>query len=91
VAVLANMDPAKASATAVDVAVARGIHRSRDEPPWVFDDPFALPLAGPSWAHIHAASQTAFAPEAVRQSRASIVAPHGMRRTGCLAAATAST
>jgi methyltransferase (TIGR00027 family) len=74
VAVLVNMDPAEASATAVDVAVARGIHRSFDEFPWVLDDPLALSLAGPSWAQIHAASQTAFAPEALRQSRASIVA-----------------
>jgi len=74
VAVLASMDPAKASATAVDVAVARGIHRSCDQFPWVLDDPFALTLAGPRWAQIHAASQTAFAPAALRQSRASIVA-----------------
>ena len=50
VAVLADMDSARASATAVGVAVARGMHRSCDQPPWVLDDRFALQLAGPGWA-----------------------------------------
>jgi methyltransferase (TIGR00027 family) len=68
------MDPATASATATGVAVARGVHRSYDQPPWVLDDPFALPLAGPRWAEIQAASEAALPPVAVRQSRASIVA-----------------
>jgi methyltransferase (TIGR00027 family) len=54
--------------------VARGVHRSYDQPPWVLDDPFALPLAGPRWAEIQAASEAALPPVAVRQSRASIVA-----------------
>jgi methyltransferase (TIGR00027 family) len=58
----------------VGVAAARGIHRSSDQPPWVLDDPFALPLAGPGWGPIMAASRAAFRPAAVRQSRASIVA-----------------
>lgn len=40
---------AEPSATAVGLAVARGRHRLRHDPPWVFDDPFALPLAGPVW------------------------------------------
>src|SRR5487761_1542126 len=68
------MDPAKASATAVGVAVARGAHRSYDQPPWVLDDPFALQLAGPQWAEIQAASEAALPGAAVRQNRASIVA-----------------
>jgi methyltransferase (TIGR00027 family) len=68
------MDPASASATAVGVAVARGIHRSCDQPPWILDDRFALQLAGPGWAPVMAASRAAFRPAALRQSRASIVA-----------------
>jgi methyltransferase (TIGR00027 family) len=68
------MDSARASATAVGVAVARGVHRSCDQPPWVLDDPFALQLAGPGWAQLQAASRAAFPPAAVRQGRASIVA-----------------
>jgi methyltransferase (TIGR00027 family) len=68
------MDPAKASATAAAVAVARGAHRSCDQPPWVLDDPFALQLAGPRWAEIQSASAAAFPETALRQSRASVVA-----------------
>ena len=68
------MDPAKASATAAGVAVARGAHRSFDQRPWVLDDPFAFGLAGPRWAEIQAASEAAFPGAAVRQSRASVVA-----------------
>ena len=68
------MDPVKASATATRVAVARGAHRSCDQPPWVLDDPFALQLAGPRWAEIQSASEAAFPETALRQSRASVVA-----------------
>lgn len=69
-----DMDPVKASATATGVAVARGAHRSYDQPPWVLDDPFALRLAGPQWAEIHTASEAVLPPVALRQSRASVVA-----------------
>lgn len=68
------MDPVKASATAAGVAVARGAHRSYDQPPWVLDDPFALRLVGPQWAEIQAANEAALPQGAVRQSRASVVA-----------------
>src|SRR5712691_4690869 len=68
------MDPAKTSAAAAGVAVARGAHRSFDQRPWVLDDPFAFGLAGPRWAEIQAASEAAFPGAAVRQSRASVVA-----------------
>ena len=68
------MDPVKASATAAGVAVARGAHRSYDQPPWVLDDPFALRPVGPQWAEIQAASETALPEAALRQSRASVVA-----------------
>jgi len=74
VAVLADMDSARASATAVGVAVARGMHRSCDQPPWVLDDRFVLQLAGPGWAQLQAGSRAAFPLAAVRQGRASIVA-----------------
>jgi methyltransferase (TIGR00027 family) len=74
VALLTDMDPAMASATAAGVAVARGAHRSYDQPPWVLDDPFALLLVGPQWAEIQAASEAALPPAALRQNRASIVA-----------------
>src|ERR1700683_5199411 len=67
------MDPAKASATAAGVAVARGAHRSCDQPPWVLDDPFALQLAGPRWAEIQSASEAAFPETALRQSRAGLL------------------
>jgi methyltransferase (TIGR00027 family) len=68
------MDPVKASATAVGVAVARGGHRCYDQPPWVLDDPFALRLVGPQWAEIQAANEAVLPEAAVRQSRASVVA-----------------
>jgi methyltransferase (TIGR00027 family) len=68
------MDPAKASATAAGVAVARGVHRSCDQRPWVLDDPFAFRLVGPQWAEIQASGEAALPGAAVRQSRASIVA-----------------
>lgn len=68
------MDPARASAAAAGVAVARGAHRSYDQPPWVLDDPFALLLVGPQWVEIQAASQAALPPAMLRQNRASIVA-----------------
>src|SRR6202167_2873319 len=68
------MDPAKASATATGVAVARGAHRSCEQPPWVLDEPFALQLAGLWWTEIQSASEAAFPETALRQSRASVVA-----------------
>jgi methyltransferase (TIGR00027 family) len=68
------MNPAKASATAVGVAAARGAHRLYDQPPWVLDDPFAIPLAGPQWSKTQAASESALPLVALRQSRASVVA-----------------
>jgi methyltransferase (TIGR00027 family) len=41
----------------MSAAVARGTHRLWDEPPWIFDDPFALILVGPWWEDIAAASR----------------------------------
>jgi len=70
----AGMDLVKVSATAAGVAVARGVHRSFDQSPWVLDDPFALRLAGPQWAEIQASNEAALPEVAVRQGRASVVA-----------------
>jgi methyltransferase (TIGR00027 family) len=40
------------SRTALIVAAGRGAHRLNDEPPWVFDDPFALSIVGPEWPEL---------------------------------------
>jgi methyltransferase (TIGR00027 family) len=60
------MQPAEPSRTAKIAAIARGMHRLEHPPPWVLDDPFALPLAGPGWADLYAALSAAF-PEPVRK------------------------
>jgi methyltransferase (TIGR00027 family) len=67
------MDAGRPSATAMAVAVSRGSHRAYDQPPWVLDDPYALPLAGPAWPDIRASDEAAFAEPMRRQSRSSIV------------------
>lgn len=41
------------SSTAIMTAIARGQHRLQDRPPWVFDDPYALALAGPAWPQVY--------------------------------------
>ena len=33
-------------------AIGRGMHRQWHTRPWVFDDPYALPLAGPGWQQL---------------------------------------
>jgi methyltransferase (TIGR00027 family) len=55
------MNDGEPSRSAMSAAVARGIHRLRDDPPWVLDDPFALPLVGDGWE--------AFAEQSVALSR----------------------
>jgi methyltransferase (TIGR00027 family) len=35
-------------------ALGRGLHRQEHAQPWVLDDPFALPLIGPSWPELYA-------------------------------------
>ena len=37
------------SRTAMLAALARGMLRTEETPPWVLDDPFALLLVGPAW------------------------------------------
>lgn len=55
----------------MSAAVARGIHRLWDDPPWILDDPFALPLVGGGWE--------AFAEQSVALSR-----PPHQARSGVL-------
>lgn len=55
------MDAGQPSRSAMSAAAARGIHRLRDSPPWILDDPFALPLVGDGWG--------AFAAQSVALSR----------------------
>jgi methyltransferase (TIGR00027 family) len=43
------MTPSEPSKSAMSAAVGRGTHRLWDNAPWIFDDPFALVLVGPTW------------------------------------------
>jgi len=57
------MEADRASRSAMSAAVARGVHRLEDEPPWIFDDPFALTLVGPGWeAFAESGAQLAMPP-----------------------------
>jgi methyltransferase (TIGR00027 family) len=53
-------------------AVARGLHRDRDDFPWVLDDPFAQILVGPGREQLEAVIDTLFSPAIQRQARASV-------------------
>ncbi len=64
----------EASRTALSTAVARGRHRLQDDPPWVLDDPFALPLVGPSWRIVERRQDTSLPPELGLAYRAGVVA-----------------
>lgn len=46
------------SKSAMSAAVGRGTHRLWDDPPWIFDDPFALVLVGPNWPEFATAIRT---------------------------------
>lgn len=67
------MDSYQPSRSAMSAAVARGTHRLWDEPPWIFDDPFALILVGPGWEDIAAASRALARPEVARQGHAGVL------------------
>jgi methyltransferase (TIGR00027 family) len=54
------MQPTEPSNTAKMAALARGLHRLRHDPPWVLDDPFAIPLIGPAWEDLFAAVNPMF-------------------------------
>lgn len=66
------MDPARASATAMAVAVIRDAHRAYDQRPWVLDDAYALPLVGPTWRDIRAAQLATYGERARQQHRAGL-------------------
>ena len=57
----------------MSAAVARGTHRLWDVPPWVIDDPFALPLVGPEWGDFAAASRALVRPAVFRAGHASVL------------------
>lgn len=67
------MKATEPSTTAKMTAIARGRHRLEDLPPWVLDDPFALPLAGPDWQQILAGAGASFRPQVLREARAFVV------------------
>jgi methyltransferase (TIGR00027 family) len=51
----AGLGGGQPSRTAMLAALGRGLHRFHYEPPWIFDDPYAVPLVGPGWPDMHAA------------------------------------
>jgi methyltransferase (TIGR00027 family) len=53
-------------------AVVRGLHRDRDDFPWVLDDPFAQILVGPGREQLEAMIDALFSPPIQRQARASV-------------------
>ncbi len=67
------MDANQPSRSAMSAAVARGTHRLWDEPPWIFDDPFALMLVGAGWEDFAAASRALARPFVVRQGHAGVL------------------
>lgn len=67
------MQASEPSTTAKMTAIARGRHRLEDSPPWVLDDPFALPLAGPEWPQIFAEASALFRPQVLREARGFLV------------------
>jgi methyltransferase (TIGR00027 family) len=67
------MQAKEPSGTAMLAAVVRGRHRFTDSPPWVLDDPFALPLVGPTWPQIHASAVAPLRDEVAGRLTASVV------------------
>ena len=67
------MRPDRASRSAMSAAVARGTHRLWDDPPWIFDDPFALDLAGEGWEEFAAASRALAREVVVRRGQAGVL------------------
>jgi methyltransferase (TIGR00027 family) len=60
------VQPAEPSQTAKLAAIARGQHRLGYRQPWILDDPYALPLVGPTWEQLWGALQAVF-PDRVRE------------------------
>ncbi len=57
----------------MSAAVARGTHRLWDDPPWIFDDPFALLLVGEGWEAFATASRALARPAVWRQGHAGVL------------------
>jgi O-methyltransferase involved in polyketide biosynthesis len=68
------MRPTEPSRTAKLAALARGLHRQLHRPPWVLDDPFAIPLIGPGWEELDAALDQVFPQEVKYAAIAFVVA-----------------
>jgi methyltransferase (TIGR00027 family) len=66
--------PTEPSRTAKMAALARGQHRQLHRPPWVFDDPYAIPLIGPGWEELDAALDRVFPQPVKRAAIAFVVA-----------------
>jgi methyltransferase (TIGR00027 family) len=57
----------------MSAAVARGTHRLWDDPPWIFDDPFALDLVGEGWEEIARSSRRMVRDAVWRQGHAGVL------------------
>jgi len=57
----------------MSAAVARGTHRLWDDPPWIFDDPFALDLVGEGWEEFARASRSMVRDAVWRQGHAGVL------------------
>src|SRR5262249_39586542 len=68
-----TMDTNQPSRSAMSTAVARATHRLWAEPPWIFDDPFALILVGAGWENFAAASRGLARSPVVRQGHAGVL------------------
>ena len=55
-------------------ATIRGLHRFRDAPPWVFDDPLALVLVGPIWQQHRAELEAGLSPPVLWATSAMLLA-----------------
>jgi len=62
------------SRTALIVAIGRGMHRLYDDAPFVFDDPYALPLAGRDWPEIEQLVRTVVPDRVLLQAESSLLA-----------------
>ncbi|MFN3958452.1 MAG: class I SAM-dependent methyltransferase [Parvularculaceae bacterium] len=64
----------KPSRTAMSVAYLRALHRERDDPPWVLDDPFARLFVREFWDRVVAQSDVLYTPAMQAAARAFIAA-----------------
>jgi methyltransferase (TIGR00027 family) len=55
------------------VAIGRGLHRLNDAQPWVFDDPYALPLGGPQWPELSATMRAIITDDLFPQAQSALL------------------